>query len=455
MPLDQTGRALCTDLYELTMAAAYWQLGMDQRAAFELFVRSMPPHRGYLVCAGLEQALDYLEALRFTPEQIDYLRGLPVFADCPAGFFDYLADLRFTGDVDAVAEGTMVFAGEPLLRVEAPIIEAQMVETFLLTMLNFQSMVSTKSARVSLAARSDGRDRTTVDFGSRRAHGPDAAVLAARAAFIGGCVATSNVEAGHRFGIPVSGTEAHSFIMAFGDEAQAFSAYYDCFGVQSVLLVDTYDSVEGARKAARAAPRLRGVRIDSGDLAQQSRRVRQVLDEEGLSDAMVLLSGDLDEYEIERLIAAGAQADGFGVGTRLVTSNDAPYLGGVYKLVAMHDGGAWTPRMKLSPDKATYPGRKQVYRLSDHDVVATVGEPPPADADALLQPVMRDGRAIGPRPALPEIQGRAAAELARLAPEHRRLRDPAPYPVRISAALEADFARLAEELKRESPWQRS
>ncbi|MHC5035235.1 MAG: nicotinate phosphoribosyltransferase, partial [Planctomycetota bacterium] len=364
MALPQVNRALCTDLYELTMAAAYFERGMTQRAAFELFIRRLPPQRGYLLCAGLEQAVSYLQNLSFSAEQIEYLRALPVFGKISDGFFEYLADLRFTGHLIAVPEGTPAFAEEPLLRVEAPIIEAQIVETFLLSTVNFQTLIASKAARVVEAARLDGRERAVVDFGTRRAHGPDAAVLAARAAYIGGCVATSNVEAGHRLGIPVSGTEAHSFVMAFDSEQEAFEAYAGCYDKHTILLIDTYDTIEGARRAIRAAPEMRGVRIDSGDAIELSKQVRRMLDEAGRADAMVFASGDLDEREVARLIAGGAAVDGFGVGTKLVTSADAPYLGGVYKLVAVEQDGRWQPRLKLSADKATYPGPKQVHRFS-------------------------------------------------------------------------------------------
>ncbi len=454
MGLPQSNRALATDLYELTMAAAYFERGMAGRAAFEMFVRELPPHRSYLLCAGLEQAVSYLQDLAFSGEQIDYLRGLPVFGGIPAAFFDYLAGFRFRGSLDAVPEGTPAFADEPLLRVEAPIIEAQVVETFLLSMVNYQTLVASKAARVVEAACSDGRQRAVVDFGTRRAHGPDAGVLAARAAFIGGCAATSNVEAGFRTGIPVSGTEAHSFIMAFEREEDAFRAYYDCFGEHAILLIDTYDVVEGARRAAAVAPKMRGVRIDSGDIAALSRQVRRVLDEAGLPGAMVFASGDLDEDRIAGIVADGAPVDGFGVGTRLVTSEDAASLGGVYKLVAVEEDGRWQGRLKLSEDKATYPGRKQVYRFGDadgftHDVLAASDEVPPAGAEPLLAPVLRDGRLVADLPELPAIRERARRQLGRLPARHRRPHQAEPYPVRVSDRLQQDFECLARQVKEE------
>lgn len=454
MGLPQRDRALCTDLYELTMAAAYFELGMRQKAAFEMSVRSLPKGRSYLVCAGLEQAVSYLQNLRFTGEQVAWLRTLPVFQRIGDGFFEYLRDFAFTGTLRAIAEGTPVFAGEPLLRVEAPLIEAQIVETFLLSMVNYQTLVASKAARVVEAAGTDGRARTVVDFGSRRAHGPDAAVLAARAAFIGGCVGTSNVEAGCKMGIPTSGTEAHSFIMAFEREEEAFSGYFRCFAGKAILLVDTYDVIEGVRKAIRAAPGMRGIRIDSGDIAGLSREARKLLDEAGLRDAFILASGDLDEYRIAELVRAGAQVDGFGVGTKLVTSDDAPYLGGVYKLVAVETSGRWEPRLKLSTEKESYPGMKAVFRFSNprtgeytHDIIAQVEESCPEGAQSLLDTVIQDGALVAELPSLEDVQRRAAQQLARLAHRHRRLVDPEPYPVEVSRALRESFELLAGQME--------
>jgi nicotinate phosphoribosyltransferase len=449
---DRAG-GLLTDLYELTMAAAYLELGMEQEAAFELFVRSLPSGRGYLLCAGLEQVVDYLEGLAFSEAEIAYLRGLPVFKGTDGRLFDWLAEFSFTGDLHAVPEGTPVFAGEPILRVEAPLPQAQLVETWLLSMVNYQTLVASKAARIVEAACADGCERAVVDFGSRRAHGPQAGVLAARASYIAGCAATSNTEAGFRMGIPVSGTQAHSFIMASPDEEEAFRRYYECYGDESVMLVDTYEVTEGLRRAIRVAPGMKGVRIDSGDIAALSRRARAMLAEAGLYGAKVLASGDLDEFEISRLIEAGAEVDGFGVGTRMVTGYDTPHLGGVYKLVAVREGADWVPRLKLSPDKATHPGRKQVYRFSDgpcrpyvRDVVATLGEECPEGARPLLRPTMLDGRRTRDLPDLRAIREHAARERARIPPECRRLNEPDFYPVGHSPALEKLRAQLGDTL---------
>jgi len=454
MGLNQKGRALYTDLYELTMAAAYFEAGLGHEAAFELFVREMPPGRSYLVCAGLEQVVSYLGELRFTGEDVDYLRGLAVFRDIGDGFFEFLRGLRFSGRLIAMPEGTPVFAGEPLLRVEAPIVEAQVVETFLLSMVNFQTLVASKAARVVAAARGDGRQRSVVDFGARRAHGPDAAVLAARACYIAGCVATSVVEAGRRMGIPVSGTEAHSFIMNFATEEEAFRRFYECFGDRAILLVDTYDTLAGTRKAIRAAPGMGGVRIDSGDVAALSGQVRRMLDEAGLPGVRIVASGDLDEYAIAELVGRNAPVDGFGVGTRMVTSQDAPSLGGVYKMVAIRRGGRWQPRLKLSPRKATYPGRKQVQRFHGADgrmagdVIAGVEEPVPPGADALLGTVMEKGRLVAPLPGLDAVRDFAAEQIARLPGGLRALDCRDSYPVRVSDALQAEFDVLSREIEK-------
>lgn len=455
MSLEQHNRALLTDLYEITMAASYFDHGMaDRRAGFEMFVRELPPPRSYLVAAGLEQALSYLENLSFSPDDIDYLRSQAVFEHVSDEFWDYLSDFRFTGSIRALPEGTLVFPEEPLLSVRGPIIEAQIVETFLLTMINYQTLVASKAARVVQAASLDGRKRAAVDFGSRRAHGPDAGVLAARASYIGGCRATSNVQAGRTLGIPVTGTQAHSYVMAFDREEEAFRSYYETFPDACILLIDTYDVIEGAGKAVRVVPRMRGVRIDSGDITALSKKVRGILDEAGFEDAMVFASGDLDEYRIARLVRDGAEVDGFGVGTALVTSSDAPALGGVYKLIAIEEDGRWRPRIKLSTEKATYPGFKQVYRVREgrygpfcHDVLATQEEAPPERAEPLLQTVMTDGRCVTELPDLEEVRATARRQIEALPGRYRQLQEADEYAVRISDQLEETYLALRDEMR--------
>lgn len=439
--------ALSTDLYELTMAAGYYAHGWTGRATFELFVRDLPANRGYLIAAGLEQALAWLETLRFTPDEIAYLRGLPALQGAPPDFFDrYLPNFRFTGEVWAIPEGTPVFPMEPLVRVTAPIAEAQLVETALLATVMFQTAIASKAARVVDAAAG----RPVIEFGSRRAHGVEAALYAARAAYIGGCEGTSNVEAGYRFGIPVAGTMAHSWVMAHGDEMDAFRHFVALYGQRSVLLLDTYDALEAARRVAASELQPAAVRLDSGDIVALSRAVRAILDAGGKRDTRIFVSGDLDEYRIAALLEAGAVVDGFGVGTALSTSSDAPALGGIYKLVEVERGAHPVPVMKLSPGKRTYPAKKQVWRVfvdgvAVRDIVGVADEPGPPHGTALLECVMREGRRVGPSPALADLRVRSRNAVNRLPGPVRRLRDPARFPVAMSATLEELVERLSGE----------
>ncbi len=437
--------ALLTDLYELTMMAGYYASGMTGSATFDLYVRSLPPSRSYLLAAGLEPALDYLAQLRFEAEQIDYLRALPNLQGVDARFFDeHLSGFRFSGDVWAMPEGTPVFAGEPLLRVTAPLPEAQLVETALLSLVMFQTSIATKASRVVRASAG----RQVVEFGGRRAHGHDAAVQAARAAFVGGCEATSNVEAGHRFGIPLSGTMAHSWVMAFPDEVEAFARYAEIYGDRTVLLLDTYGTMAATRRVVESGLRPAAVRIDSGDLVATSRAVRGVLDAGGLSSTRIFVSGDLDEYRVASLLAAGASVDGFGVGTALSTSSDAPSLSGVYKLAEVERDGRLVPTQKLSEGKRTQPGRKQVWRRLEDGVAAgdLVGledeEDIPTDAVALLRCVMQDGQRVAPSPALAEIRTYAAAELERLPESLRTLSESGNYQVQMAPRLRTLVSRV-------------
>jgi nicotinate phosphoribosyltransferase len=441
------GLALNVDLYELTMAAAYFEAGFDARPTFELFVRELPPRRSYLIAAGLAQALEYLSDLKFTGPQIDYIRGLPPFKTVRSGFFDYLASLRFRGDVWAMPEGTVAFESEPLLRVTADIIEAQVVETYLLATVNFQTMVATKASRVVEAAGG----RPVVDFGSRRAHGPEAGVLAARACYIGGCDATSNVEAGYRYDIPTMGTAAHSYIMAFDSEVEAFERYESTFPESASLLIDTYDTLEGARRAASFGKSLRSVRLDSGDIGELSVKVREILDQSGAAGAKIVASGDLNEDKIAGLLAKGAPVDAFGVGTEMVVSKDAPSLGGVYKMV--DSGRGRRPSVaKYSAEKETYPGIKQVLREVDpdgafvSDVLALAEERPGEWKIPLLERVMIDGALARPQERLDSIRERARENLTRLPYPYRRLEGADRYPVMLSEALRS----LKSDVKRRS-----
>ncbi len=436
--------ALLTDLYEMTMAAAYFENGFNPRASFELFVRRLPATRSYLLTTGLEQGLEHLERLRFTGEDVEYLQQHAAFAKVSARFFEYLRELRFTGEVWAMPEGTPAFGDEPLLRVTAPIIEAQVVETFLLATITFQTMIASKASRVVEAAQGRG----VVEFGTRRAHGPESGVLAARAAYVGGCVGTSNVEAGLRFGIPTSGTLAHSFIMAFAEEGDAFRRFEQVFPNNSILLLDTYDTLGAVDRIVERGLRPQGVRLDSGDLAALSKAVRSKLDAAGLRDTRIFASGDLDEDSITELLARGAPVDNFGVGTGLATSADAPTLSGVYKLVEVFEAAGPDPRAKFSADKVTYPGCKQVWRFTGadgrfaEDVIARCDERYP-EATPLLECVMREGRRVAPAPPLAEVRERARRNVARLPTLCRQLHHGGSLPVHTSARLD----ELLEEIR--------
>jgi nicotinate phosphoribosyltransferase len=449
MPMDQAPSGLLADLYELTMAAGYLETRFEARATFELFVRSMPPQRNFLVAAGLEQAVEFLENVRFGAPEIEYLRRHPAFARIGPRFFEYLAAFRFSGDVMAMPEGTVCFPGEPLLRVTAPIAEAQIVETALLATVSFQTMVASKAARVVEAAAG----RPVVEFGARRAHGIESGMLAARAAFIGGCLGTSHVKAGLCFGIPTYGTQAHSWIMAHENEEDAFAHFLDLFPRHSVLLLDTYDVRSAIEKVIALGRKPRGVRLDSGDLAPDSVWVRQRLDEAGWGDVEIFVSGDLDEERIASLLAAGARVDTFGVGTSLSTSSDAPSLSVLYKLVEVERDGAVRNAAKFSAAKVTYPGRKQVYREADSrghyvgDVIAGEGEIAPPGAP-LLEPVMRAGARLEPTsPPLAEAQKRCRAQLECLPPTLRGLSSVGTkYPVRHSARLEQLLQQVRDRI---------
>jgi nicotinate phosphoribosyltransferase len=435
---EPIGPALVTDLYELTMAEAYLRAGITHHATFSLFVRRLPPRRNYLIAAGLEAALDYLEALRFTADDLAHLRGTGLFSP---QLLDHLAGLRFSGEVRAIPEGRAVFAEEPLLEVTAPIIEAQLVETMLINILHLHTLLASKASRCVDAAAG----RPVVDFGLRRAHGVDAGMAAARATYLAGCTATSNVAAGRRHGIPIAGTMAHSFVTSFPTELDAFRAYAAAFPDTTTLLIDTYDVAQGARNAvtvarelAAAGHRLRAVRIDSGDLDALSRTARSILDAGGFPTVQVFASGGLDEYAIAALVAAGAPVDAFGVGTRMDASEDAPTLDVAYKLVA-YEG---RPRRKLSEGKATLAGCKQVWRRTGPDgryagdIIAAVDEPV-TDAEPLLEPVMAGGRRLRPSPPLAELRARCLAERARLPDAVRRIDAASAYPVALSPGLQA------------------
>ena len=437
---------LLTDLYQLNMLQAYLESGQTKTAVFEFFTRKLPERRGFLMAAGLQQAAEWLQQLRFSEEELDWLRGTGRFT--PA-LLEELRAFRFTGDVDAMPEGTVFFANEPILRVTAPLHQAQLVESRLINILHYQTIVASKAARMALAAPG----KTLVDFGLRRAHEAEAGLMAARASYIAGFDATATILAGARFGVPLSGTMAHSFVQVFDDESAAFEAFARARPDNLVLLIDTYDTEAAAHKVVRLAPRLQamgvrlhGVRLDSGDLAALARSVRKILDDGGLADVIVFASGGLDEDDLLAFERAGAPIDGYGVGTSLTTSGDAPSLDCAYKL----EEYAGVARRKRSTGKATWPGRKQVWRTLGpdgrlrRDVISVEGDPQPGEP--LLKPVLRGGRPAAPPPALAEIRAHAAAELARLPEGLRRLEPGAGYEAEISPALRALAAEVDRRL---------
>jgi len=422
--------ALLTDLYELTMGAAYFEAGKTaERAVFELGVRRLPPRRNFVLAAGLPQVVDYLLNLSFAADEIAYLRGLPQFQHISPAFFDYLRDFRFTGDLFAVPEGTPLFAGEPMLMLRAPIIEAQIPETYLLSALSFQSLIATKAARCAGVAGG----RPVVEFGTRRAHTPEAGVLGARAAYLGGCAGSSNTLAGFRYGVPVMGTVAHSWVMSFSGESEAFRQIQRILGESAIQLLDTYDTIQGARHAAKTQGPFWGVRLDSGDYKTLARQVRTILDEGGHKDAKIMVSGDLEEYRIRDLLADGTPIDAFGVGTQLSISADAPSLSTVYKLVEIEICGIQRFTAKYSDDKPSYPGSKQIFRDTNRDVIARCGEC--GRGEALLRPIILGGRLIEPLPTLEQARQRAAESIAKLPDSLRQLEEAEPWPVIHSREL--------------------
>ncbi|WP_295459024.1 nicotinate phosphoribosyltransferase [uncultured Thiodictyon sp.] len=435
--------ALLTDLYQLTMLQAYFDQGQTDTAVFEFYVRSLPPGRQFLVAAGLEQSLDYLEQLRFSTLELDWLASCGRFHQ---DFVDSLAELRFTGDVQAMPEGTVFFPAEPILRIVAPLREAQLVETRLINLLQFETMIAAKAARVRLAAG----DKQLVDFGMRRAHGAEAAMLSARASFLAGFDGSSNVLAGMRWGIPLFGTMAHSFIQAHDEELVAFEHFARSHPNATTLLIDTYDTEAAAQGVTALAQRLaadgitiQAVRIDSGDLGEHARKVRAILDAGGADHIKIFASSNLDEYSVQALLTAGAPIDGFGVGTRMNSCSDHPYLECAYKLQEY----AGKARRKRSEGKVTWPGRKQVYRRLDAnghlagDTLTLENDHQPGTP--LLTTVMRDGRRLAPSPPLAQIRDYARQQLATLPAGLRRLDQTAPYAVEVAAALQ-DLARAVD-----------
>jgi len=433
---------LTTDLYELNMVQAYLDRGEDKEAVFEFFVRRLPPRRGFLLAAGLEDVLTYLETLRFSSSEIDWLKSTGRFR---GNLIDYLAGFRFSGDVHAIAEGTICFPNEPLIRITAPLTMAQIVETRLINILHFQTMIASKAARMVLAAPG----KLLSDFGLRTAHGAEAGLFSARASYIAGFASAANVLAGERYGIPVVGTMAHSFVQVHDDEMTAFENFARARPDGVVLLIDTYDTEAGARKVVQLAPKLkadgiaiRGVRIDSGDLASMARKVRDILDAGGLKDVIILVSGGINEDVLQTMMAARTPIDGFGIGVNLDASIDAPSLDCAYKL----QDYAGKPRRKLSEGKATWPGRKQVWRSygADRrmrgDILSLENDS--QAGETLIAPVMRGGQRLAPAPTLAQIREHATRELGKLPEPLRKLEGGMEYPVEISKALRALAAQM-------------
>jgi nicotinate phosphoribosyltransferase len=438
---------LSTDLYELNMIQAYLDKGEDKEAVFEFFVRRLPTRRGFLLAAGLDDVLDYLETLRFSAAEIDWLKSTGRFRD---NLLDYLKNFRFTGDVHAIPEGSVCFTNEPLIRITAPLPQAQLVESRLINILHFQTLIASKAARMVLAAPG----KILSDFGLRTAHGAEAGLYSARASYLAGFAGAANVLAGERYGVPIVGTMAHSFVQVHDDEMTAFENFARARPQGVILLIDTYDTEQGARKVVKLAPRLaadgiaiRGVRIDSGDLTAMARKVRGILDDGGLRDVVILVSGGINEDVLQTMMKEKAPIDGFGIGVNLAASVDVPALDCAYKLQEY----AGKPKRKLSEGKATWPGRKQVWRAYSADgrmrgdILSLENDKQPGEA--LIVPVMRAGKRIAPEPTLAQIRERAAADLKRLPGPLARLESGFDYPVNVADALTALAKQIGAKTK--------
>ncbi len=448
--VNESNMSLLTDFYELTMCASYFENNRNETATFDLFIRKLPPNRSYFIFAGLEQVLLFLENIKFDEDQIKYLRKQKFRSK----FLEYLMNFKFTGDVWSVPEGTIVFPEEPLMRITAPMIQAQLIETFLLNTVNLQTMIATKAARVVCAAQG----KPVIEFGLRRTQGTDAGMKAARCSYLAGAEGTSNVLAGMKYNIPVFGTMAHSYIMSFENEIDAFRNFAKTFPENSTLLIDTYDDLKGAENAAAVAKemesegqKLNAVRLDSGDLAETSKKVRKILDAQGLQYVRIFASGDLDEYAIEELRRRRAKIDAFGVGTRMSTSSDRPYVDVVYKLSCRVERGVPAPTMKLSKGKTTLPGLKQIYRQRNEDdkyskdIISLDSEK--IDGEPLLIHAMQKGNVIYDAPSLDDIRKSTLENLLHLHKVYKRLKKTPLYPIVLSPALKKIKSQLARRLK--------
>ncbi len=447
--INDINMILATDFYQLTMGAAYYQYNLensveeiDDIASFELFIRKLPNNRNYLIFAGLEQAIYYLQHARFTEKTIEFLREKEVFKKVDPSFFDeFLPKFKFILDVWAMKEGNFFFPNEPIIRVQGPMFHAQIAETYLLNVINFQTLVASKASRI----RNVAKDKVLLEFGTRRSHSPLAGVYAARASYIAGFNGTSNVVADLELGINSTGTMAHSFVQKFENEMDSFNSYYDIYDENSILLIDTYDTEKGAQKCSEFGNKIRGVRIDSGDLIEHARKVRKILDEGGCEKVLIVASSDLNEYKIKEIIDLNAPIDAFGVGTELATSRDDPTISGVYKLIEYNR----KPRIKISEDKITYPGIKQIFRIYDKngmfkdDILTLDDESAPPNSESLLNQIMKNGELISDLPNIDEIQRYYLENIKKLPEEYKTLIETRVFKIKISDKL----TNLTDSLK--------
>ncbi|MFX0038733.1 MAG: nicotinate phosphoribosyltransferase [Promethearchaeota archaeon] len=444
---------LATDFYQLTMGAAYFQYnlenGIDERndiATFELFIRKFPRNRNYLIFAGLEQAIQYILNARFNERIIGFLRKKTVFKNIDSSFFDeYLPNFKFNLDIWTMREGNFFFPNEPILRVQGPMFHAQIVETYLLNIINFQTLIASKASRIKNVAS----DKILLEFGTRRSHSPLAGVYAARASYIAGFNGTSNVLADLELGINSGGTMAHSFVQKFDDELESFNSYYKIYGKDSILLIDTYDTEKAAQKSTKFGNNIRGVRIDSGDLIEHAKKVRKILDNNGSERVLIVASSDLNEYIIREIVDKNAPIDAFGVGTELATSRDDPTIAGVYKLIEYNG----VPKIKISEEKVTYPGKKQIYRIYDksgmfkEDILKLENESPPPNSEALLTQIMKDGKLTLKLPKLDDIQKFYLENIKKLPASYKKLEEEDIFRLKVSEKLQ----NLTDSLKRKYP----
>jgi len=440
--VNEQNMILATDFYQLTMGAAYYQYNLENNieesndiATFELFIRKFPRNRNYLIFAGLEQAVQFLLNARFTKHTIEFLREKAVFKNIDASFFDeYLPNFKFNLDVWAMKEGNFFFPNEPIIRIQGPMFHAQIVETYLLNVINYQTLVASKASRIKNIAP----DKILLEFGTRRSHSPLAGVYAARASYIAGFNATSNVVAGLELGINSTGTMAHSFVQKFENELDSFDSYYKIYNEDSILLIDTYDTEKAAEKSCKYGNNIKGVRIDSGDLIEHAKKVRKILDDNGCDKVLIVASSDLNEYKIKEIIDKNTPIDAFGVGTELATSRDDPTISGVYKLIQYNS----VPKIKVSEEKLTYPGVKQVYRIYDkermfkEDLLALENEPAPPNSEALLIPVIKNGELINPYLKLDDIQNFYLDNIRKLPDSYKQLEEAKIFRLKISKNLE-------------------